>query len=105
MVVYRARDFLLGITVESTDLVPNNSNNKDDLSPSSPLRQGFTEAVRLQLIYDILTSSEKAGGADISPHVDPFVDSIMPLHNDNFNKVKRVLRCCSTSSYMFAMVD
>ncbi|KAI8334279.1 calcium-activated chloride channel-domain-containing protein [Chlamydoabsidia padenii] len=78
----RARDFLLGITVESTDLVM----NEDELEPTSPLRQGFTEAVKLQLVYDILTSSEKNGGADISPHVDPFVESIMPLHNDDFNK-------------------
>ncbi|SAM08297.1 hypothetical protein [Absidia glauca] len=64
--VARARDFVLGISLA------------DDKS--------LSEATRLRLIYDILTSPEKSGGADISPHVDPFVASIMPLHNDNFKK-------------------
>ncbi|CAO3589868.1 unnamed protein product [Absidia cylindrospora] len=80
----RNRDFLLGISMDSPDFALNtdasNSNEK------SSLRHGFTEADRLRLIYDILTSPENTGGADISPHVDPFVDSIMPLHNDDFNK-------------------
>jgi hypothetical protein len=64
----RTRDFVLGISLADDEIL--------------------SEATRLRLIYDILTSPKKSGGADISPHVDPFVASIMPLHNDNFNKVE-----------------
>lgn len=70
----RARDFLLGISQDGRQVVADN--------------ETVSEATRLRLIYDILTSPEKSGGADISLHVDPFVSSIFPLHNDNFNKVK-----------------
>ncbi|KAI8099070.1 calcium-activated chloride channel-domain-containing protein [Halteromyces radiatus] len=83
----RTRDFLLGISLDSTHLSGNTVINKDALkSSSSTFGQDFSEANRLRLIYDILTSSESNGGADISPHIDPFVESIMPLHNDEFNK-------------------
>lgn len=47
----------------------------------------LTEAERLRLVYEILTGLESDGGANISPGLDDYVESITPLHNDEFNKV------------------
>lgn len=49
--------------------------------------QNLTEAERLRLVYEILTQPESEGGAGISTQVDKYVDSILPLQNDEFNKV------------------
>ncbi|CAO3647807.1 unnamed protein product [Cunninghamella blakesleeana] len=75
----KIRDFLLGIKVDDSDI------NRKEANKS--LENEFSESVRLRLVYDILTSSEADGGADISPNVDPYVESIMPLHNDDYNKL------------------
>ncbi|CAO3642180.1 unnamed protein product [Cunninghamella echinulata] len=77
----RIRDFLLGIKVDDSDI-----NKKDSKEVEKSLENELSEAVRLRLVYNILTSSENHGGADISPNVDPYVESIMPLHNDDYNK-------------------
>ncbi|KAI8066428.1 calcium-activated chloride channel-domain-containing protein [Gongronella butleri] len=69
----RVQDFLLGVKVDA-----------DDLTEATPLLQ-LTEAERLRLVYDILTLPFNQGGADVSPKVDPCVDSIFPLHNDEKN--------------------
>ena len=60
-------------------------NQKDDMDQAF---QNLTEAERLRIVYEILTSPESEGGAGISSQVDTYVESIMPLHNDAFNKVK-----------------
>ncbi|MBM6383494.1 MAG: hypothetical protein JSY10_05800 [Paenibacillus sp.] len=49
----------------------------------------LTDAERLRLVHEIITQPESDGGAGISVHVDEYVDSIMPLHDDKFNNVKR----------------
>ena len=80
----RIRDFLLGIRA--------NEYNKEDEDKKKDIFDtnidGLTDAERLRIVYEILTESEQEGGANISTEVDPFVDSIFPLHNDEFNKVK-----------------
>lgn len=53
--------------------------------------QDLTEAERLRLVYEILTQPETDGGAGISSHVDEYVDSILPLHDDKFNNVSFTL--------------
>ncbi|KAI7859678.1 calcium-activated chloride channel-domain-containing protein [Circinella umbellata] len=78
----RVRDFLLGIRA--------NEYNKDDNDEKRDLFDTninlLTDAERLRIVYEILTENEQEGGANISTEVDPFVDSIFPLHNDEFNK-------------------
>lgn len=49
--------------------------------------EDLTKAERLRLVYEILTQPESEGGAGISSQVDKYVDSIMPLHDDEFNSV------------------
>ncbi|KAG0166865.1 hypothetical protein DFQ28_000410 [Apophysomyces sp. BC1034] len=71
----RVRDFLLGVRVDDIHEEAVASRSVDD----------FTDAERLRLVHDILTSAEKDGGADISPNVDKYVESIMPLHDDQFD--------------------
>lgn len=66
-------------------------NKKENKEVNEALENQLSESVRLRLVYDILTSSETDGGADISPNVDPYVESIMPLHNDDYNKVNKLL--------------
>lgn len=73
------RDFLLGVRVDEID------DNKQDNTDQQ--FQNLTEAERLRLVYEILTQPESEGGAGISSQVDKYVDSIIPLHNEEFNKV------------------
>lgn len=73
------RDFLLGVRVDEID------DNKHDNTDQQ--FQNLTEAERLRLVYEILTQPESEGGAGISSQVDKYVDSIIPLHNEEFNKV------------------
>ncbi|ORX58748.1 DUF590-domain-containing protein [Hesseltinella vesiculosa] len=69
----KVQDFLLGVNVDDSEL--------GDLHDKARLAE-LSEADRLRLVHDILTLPANQGGADISPHVDPFVESIFPLHND-----------------------
>lgn len=50
---------------------------------------GLTDAERLRVVYEILTGPESDGGANISPNLDPYVESIMALHDDRFDKVRK----------------
>ncbi|KAI9250932.1 calcium-activated chloride channel-domain-containing protein [Phascolomyces articulosus] len=77
----RIRDFLLGIRASEFD---NDEDEKKDIFISNV--HELTEAERLRIVYEMLTETEAEGGANISPEVDPYVDSIFPLHNDQFNK-------------------
>ena len=74
----RIRDFLLGIRVKGLD--------DEDVGLSDTT--GLTDAERLRVVYEILTGPESDGGANVSPNLDPFVESIMALHDDRFDKVK-----------------
>ncbi|ORE01372.1 DUF590-domain-containing protein [Rhizopus microsporus var. microsporus] len=70
----RVRDFLLGIRV-------------DDIDEASDIQtfKELTEAERLRLVYEIMTQPKEEGGAGISPQTDQYVESIIPLHNDELN--------------------
>ncbi|KAI8376171.1 calcium-activated chloride channel-domain-containing protein [Radiomyces spectabilis] len=72
----RVRDILLGIRVNEVE--------SEEDSQAQP--QELTEGERLRIIYDILTGPESEGGANISPMLDNYVQSIMTLHDDDFNK-------------------
>ncbi|KAI9485131.1 calcium-activated chloride channel-domain-containing protein [Zychaea mexicana] len=77
----RIRDFLLGIRVSEFD---NEKEETKDMFAANV--HELTEAERLRVVYEMLTEPETEGGANISPEVDLFVDGIIPLHNDEFNK-------------------
>ncbi|KAI9487752.1 MAG: calcium-activated chloride channel-domain-containing protein [Benjaminiella poitrasii] len=72
----RVRDFLLGVRVDDIE------KESDAIDRTF---QDLTEAERLRLIHEILTLPESEGGAGISPLVDKYVETIMPLHNDDYN--------------------
>ncbi|KAI8061390.1 calcium-activated chloride channel-domain-containing protein [Thamnidium elegans] len=75
----RVRDFLLGVRVDEIE---------DTSTSTAVTDQAFndlTDAERLRLVHEIITQPESDGGAGISVHVDEYVDSIMPLHDDKFN--------------------
>lgn len=81
--LYRVRDFLLGVRVDEIE---------DSSTSTAITDQAFndlTDAERLRLVHEIITQPESDGGAGISAHVDQYVDSIMPLHDDKFNNVKK----------------
>ncbi|KAF9200829.1 hypothetical protein BGZ49_008935 [Haplosporangium sp. Z 27] len=45
-----------------------------------------TDQVRIRLIHDLIISDPCEGGAGIYPGENPFVESVMPLHDWQFNK-------------------
>ncbi|KAL0083800.1 calcium-activated chloride channel-domain-containing protein [Phycomyces blakesleeanus] len=73
----RIRDFLLGVRVDDIE---------EDGKSRSINMSDVTDSERLRLVYDLITSPETEGGASISPDLDECVDSIMPLHDENFDK-------------------
>ncbi|KAI9007473.1 calcium-activated chloride channel-domain-containing protein [Phycomyces nitens] len=73
----RIRDFLLGVRVDDIE---------EDGKSRSISMNDVTNAERLRLVYDLITSPESEGGASISPDLDECVDSIMPLHDEDFDK-------------------
>lgn len=82
MQLVRVRDFLLGVRVDEIGDESNSSSDNVDQA-----FEDLTEAERLRLVYEILTQPESEGGAGISSEVDKYVESIMPLHDDEFNRV------------------
>jgi len=74
-------DFLVGVRVNTLD--DSENENEEALDAGHKL----TEAERLRLVYEIITSPANEGGANISADVDKYVESIFPLHNDELNKV------------------
>ncbi|KAL1919461.1 uncharacterized protein VTP21DRAFT_2154 [Calcarisporiella thermophila] len=78
----RVQDWLTGVRIaDEEDLdVPFHK------SKAQERNLGLSEAERLRLVYDILTGSTLDGRAGITPGIDPFVESIMPLHDREFNK-------------------
>lgn len=79
--ICRIRDFLLGIRVQGMEKQQDSEDFADEEY------QHLTEAERLRIVHEILTGPENEGGASISPNVDPYVESIMPLHNAEFDHV------------------
>ena len=74
----RVKDWLHGI--RSTEPEQSSSGS----STSHPL----TQAERYRLVYHMITNPREDGGAGITPKEGQWkhVESIFPLHNQNFNK-------------------
>ncbi|KAF9976685.1 hypothetical protein BGZ73_008082 [Actinomortierella ambigua] len=77
------QDWLVGVKVADTTeaeamLQPAQApdHSLDDLS----------EADRLRIVYQLLTNLPKEGGAGLYPGLDEHIDSILPIHDKQFNK-------------------
>ncbi|KAG0237513.1 hypothetical protein BGW42_000723 [Actinomortierella wolfii] len=46
----------------------------------------LSEADRLRVVYQLLTNMPKEGGAGLYPGQDEYIDSILPIHDKQFNK-------------------
>ncbi|KAI8375588.1 calcium-activated chloride channel-domain-containing protein [Choanephora cucurbitarum] len=73
----RVRDFLLGVRVDGLG---------DENELVDQAFHDLTEAERLRLVYEIITQPKSEGGCGISSQAEDYVESIMPLHDDDFNK-------------------
>ncbi|CAO3671003.1 unnamed protein product [Umbelopsis vinacea] len=78
----RVHDFLVGVRVNTLGERDQTTTDQED----SVTDQKLTEAERLRLVNEIITSPGNEGGANISPDVDKYVESIFPLHDDELNK-------------------
>lgn len=86
MAFYSIQDWLKGVKVADTTeaeqlLKPANQrdNSLDDL----------TDSDRIRLIYELITEQPSEGGAGIFPDEGGYVQSVLPLHDWEFNKVKQ----------------
>ena len=64
----------------------------DDRTRASIDEEKLTEAERLRVVYHLITSPERDGGAGVTPGLDGwnYVESIFPLHDAKFNRVLRL---------------
>ena len=53
----------------------------------------LSDAERLRVVYSLITSPERDGGAGVTPGLDGwnYVDSIFPLHDSKFNRVNLII--------------
>ena len=53
----------------------------------------LSDAERLRVVYLLITSPERDGGAGVTPGLDGwnYVDSIFPLHDSKFNRVYHIV--------------
>lgn len=74
----RVKDWLHGIRAAEPD-----KDNAETLTGHS-----FTQAERCRLVYHMITNPREEGGAGITPKEGQWkhVESIFPLHDQNFNK-------------------
>ncbi|KAG9065231.1 hypothetical protein KI688_002554 [Linnemannia hyalina] len=76
-------DWLTGVKVADT------AEAEEMLKPAKDRDQSLddlTEADRIRLIHDLITGQPSEGGAGIYPTDNEYVESILPLHDDEFNK-------------------
>ncbi|KAF9110472.1 hypothetical protein BGX27_006296 [Mortierella sp. AM989] len=76
-------DWLTGVKV--ADMVE----TEQLLKPAKERDQSLddlTDSVRIRLIHDLITANPNEGGAGIYPGENDFVESILPLHDWEFNK-------------------
>lgn len=74
----RVKDWLHGIRAAEPD--------KDSTEPMTS--HSLTQAERYRLVYHMITNPREEGGAGITPKEGQWkhVESIFPLHDQNFNK-------------------
>ncbi|KAF9932960.1 hypothetical protein FBU30_006946 [Linnemannia zychae] len=81
--MHRIHDWLTGVKVADT------AEAEEMLKPAK-IRDGslddLTEGDRIRLIHDLITGQPSEGGAGIYPTDNEYVDSILPLHDTEFNK-------------------
>jgi hypothetical protein len=76
---------LAGVKVADT------SETEQLLQPAKERDQSLdqlSEADRIRLMSDLITNMPNEGGAGIHPSHHDYVESILPLHDKAFNKVK-----------------
>ncbi|KAG0281621.1 hypothetical protein BGZ95_001475 [Linnemannia exigua] len=76
-------DWLTGVKVADT------AEAEEMLKPAKDRDQSLddlTEADRIRLIHDLVTGQPSEGGAGIYPTDNEYVESILPLHDKQFNK-------------------
>ncbi|KAF9283581.1 hypothetical protein BGZ88_010421 [Linnemannia elongata] len=76
-------DWLTGVKVADT------AEAEEMLKPAKDRDQSLddlTEADRIRLIHDLITAQPSEGGAGIYPTDNEYVESILPLHDKEFNK-------------------
>jgi anoctamin-10 len=68
----------------------------DDETRAAFEAEQLTDAERLRVVYFLITSPEREGGAGVTPGLDgwSYVDSIFPLHDSKFNRVFTSSRLC-----------
>jgi anoctamin-10 len=61
----------------------------DEQTRAAMDQETITDAERLRVVYLLITSSERDGGAGVTPGLDgwTYVESIFPLHDTKFNRV------------------
>lgn len=81
----RVKDWLHGVRVAAPDKETQRS------LAGEPL----TEAERLRIVWQLITLPESEGGAGITPKQGEWklVESIFPLHDHEFNKVRIPILC------------
>lgn len=108
---HRIHDWLTGVKVADT------AEAEEMLKPAKDRDQSLddlTEADRIRLIHDLITAQPSEGGAGIYPTDNEYVESILPLHDKEFNKVRflrahgsreernvRGGKCCSFAGCVF----
>jgi len=62
----------------------------DEETKAALNEEAFTDAERLRVVHLLITSPEQDGGAGITPGLDGwnYVQSIFPLHDSKFNRVR-----------------
>jgi len=61
----------------------------DEETKTAIEEEKLTDAERLRVVYLLITSPEREGGAGVTPGLDGwnYVESIFPLHDSKFNRV------------------
>ena len=80
------QDWLAGVKVADT------AETEQLLQPAKARDQSLddvTEADRIRLISDLIVGLPSEGGAGIYPDQDEYVESILPLHDKAFNRVRK----------------
>lgn len=86
---HRIHDWLTGVKVADT------AEAEEMLKPAKDRDQSLddlTEADRIRLIHDLIIAQPSEGGAGIYPTDNEYVESILPLHDKEFNKVRLLRR-------------
>lgn len=95
MPIFRVHDWLTGVRIVDID----------EPGVIAAASNALTESERLRLVHDIITGTVEDGGATIVPGHDAYVESILPLHDQQFDKVSRaVLECVEIMAWRLRLI-